>query len=384
MKIIINATPLLSPLTGVGNYTYSLVKNFVEIEPANSYLYYYGGKVNSEITLYENSNVAQNMYNFKEELKKMPVLGGIFKGVWRAGKHFAEKLATMNEGCDLYFEPNFIPLNLAAKRRIVTVHDLSFYLYPEWHVDETNYFSSSFFKRIKSADMIITDSESIKKEICEIIDFPNDKVEFIYCGVNHNVFKKHSQSEVEGFVRKYGLPQKFILFIGSIEPRKNLLNLIKAYSILPDYIKEEYKLVLAGFKGWRNDEIMALVNNLKNNIIYCGYLPLEELAYLYNAATVFIYPSLYEGFGLPPLEAMACGTPVIVSGISVHKEIYQGAACFCDPLQIEDIACKIKQVIEDVSLRSELSAAGLERAVLFSWEKSARQHLDVFNKALNM
>jgi glycosyltransferase involved in cell wall biosynthesis len=184
------------------------------------------------------------------------------------------------------------------------------------------------------------------------------------------------------FAAAHNLPGKFILAVGSIEPRKNLKNALLAYNSLPQAFKREYKFVLAGFSGWNNEEIMNSIRREKENIAYLGYLSDPDLAYLFNLASLLIFPSLYEGFGLPPLEAMACGTPVIVSNSSSLPEVCKDAAYYIDPLSVESIREGIVKVISDSELRSMLSQRGLDRAKLFSWDTSARKHLSLFNEVL--
>jgi glycosyltransferase involved in cell wall biosynthesis len=163
-----------------------------------------------------------------------------------------------------------------------------------------------------------------------------------------------------------------------VEPRKNLKNLLLAYSILPKSLTDEVKLVIAGFRGWKNEEIMSLLMKLKKNVFYFGYVSDEELAILYNSAVVFVYPSFYEGFGLPNIEAMACGCPVITSDIPVMREICGDAACYVNPYEIESIKDGIIKVLEDKDFRNELVQKGFQRIKNFSWEKSASEHLKIF------
>jgi glycosyltransferase involved in cell wall biosynthesis len=182
---------------------------------------------------------------------------------------------------------------------------------------------------------------------------------------------------------KYNLPHKFILYLGNIEPRKNLGGLIRAYNHLrreqPDL--SEYKLVIAGATGWKIGDTFVELNNspYKDDVIFLGYVDKNDKAALYNLATVFVYPSFYEGFGFPPLEAMACGLPVVTSNISSLPEIVGGAALTIDPYNVQALSQAMIQVLDNEGLRDELSIKGLERAKNFSWQKTAQQYLDLFN-----
>jgi len=266
---------------------------------------------------------------------------------------------------------------LPARNRVVTVHDLSFYLHPEWFVEGVLQFKEAFIKKVGYADRVITGSRTVKEELCNILNLPEDRVVSIYNGVDHDRFREYLRDMLEDWAHLNRLPQNFILYVGNIEPRKNLLRVIKAYSILPPYIRREYKLLLVGFKGWKNREVMEAIASTEN-VVYIGYVSAQDLPYYYNLASLFVYMSLYEGFGLPPLEAMACGTPVLVSDIPVFREILSDAALYADPLDVEEIASKIALVIEQPDLRNKLVKKGKERAAFFDWKKTATDHLNLF------
>ena len=177
--------------------------------------------------------------------------------------------------------------------------------------------------------------------------------------------------------KKFNLPDNFLLFVGSIEPRKNLAILIEAYSMLDEEQQKSLPLILVGFKGWKNRHVMEMLNKHKPFIRYLGYVSEEDLSKIYNLATIFIYPSLYEGFGLPPLEALACGTPCIVSNVASLPEVCGNAVLYIDPLSSEDIKNKILLLAHNKDLRKELSQKSIAQASLFSWDKSAFEHAKV-------
>jgi glycosyltransferase involved in cell wall biosynthesis len=372
MKIVINTIPLLVPLTGVGHYIYNLLIEFQKLRPDLTYTFFYG-YFSKKLKTYGKEE-AVSFYSLREWVKKIPV-GSTYA---RKLKH---KLAQMNfRTYDIYFEPNFIPLDIRSKKIVTTVHDFSFHLYPEWHPRERiEYFSKNFFKRIEKADLIITGSRYIEREAVELLNGKNLRIVTIYYGYNHALFYAHKKAEEE----KASLLGNYILFVGSIEPRKNLLGLLKAYLLLPEYVKKDFQLLLIGYKGWGNQEIVERMDQLKERVHYLGYLNNEELANLYRGASCLAFPSFYEGFGLPPLEAMACGCPVIVSNVASLPEVCGDAGYYVDPYRVESIAEGIYQVLTDGSLRQSLIQKGLERAKLFSWEKSAKEHLKVFEEVLS-
>jgi len=372
MRMVINTSPLLDPLTGVGNYISHLIQYFNFLSPENNYTYYYGFFTKN--LLYGNKKI----YQTKRLLRRIPFLMSTLRQgkIFFSGFHYKE--------FDIYFEPNFIPVNIKAKKTVTTIHDFSFHLYPQWHPkDRVGFYSKHFFKNINRSNRVITDSFYIKGEALNILNLSSDVVIPIHLGIQHNIFKVYDRSLSEKIRNKMDLPENFILYVGNIEPRKNVRGLLQAYLELPDSLRKELKLVLVGFEGWNNPEVMELLNKIGDDAKYMGYIQTKDLAYIYNLANLFIYPSLYEGFGLPPLEAMASGCPVVVSNVASLPEVCGDAAYYVNPYDVESIADGIYKVVSDKELRENLVQKGLERAKLFSWEKSAREHLKVFEEVLN-
>jgi glycosyltransferase involved in cell wall biosynthesis len=375
MKIAINTTPLLSTLTGVGNYTYQTARALARLAPENEYSYYYG-YFSKKLFAAENRGA---FYEIKELVKRAPVI----KKFARALKDNICPLTL--KPFDLYFEPNFIPLRVRAKRTVVSVMDFSFEVYPQWHPRERiEYFRKKFWKNIGRADRIIAISDFVRDEAVNKFGLPAEKVRVVRLGFNKEVFRRMAAEELAPVKAKYSLPDRFMLCVGSMEPRKNLLSLLKAYISLPPAARGGFKLVFAGFKGWENREIMDLLEKVKDDAVYLGYITDAELGALYNLASFFVYPSFYEGFGLPPLEAMACGCPVVVSRAASLPEVCGDAAVYVDPFDIDSIAAGIARVAGDEPLRKALRVAGLKRSEEFSWEKTAVQHLEIFKEAVNI
>lgn len=369
MKILIDAIPLFSPLTGIGKYTWQIARNLGAINPENDYSYYYG--YFSTKLKYEKGAGGPG-YRAKERVKRIPFLGGCVR-------QLRGTLSLLSlKSFDLYFEPNFIPLNIRARRTVVTVADFSFQVHPEWHPrDRVEFFRKFFWTRIRRADRIVVISDFVKQSAIEF-GLPEEMLQTIHLGVDGGIFREKEKDEREATRKKFNLPENFILFVGSIEPRKNLLRLVRAYLSLDVRIRSEFKLVLVGFKGWGNQEILELLTSAEDDVLYTGYVSEQELAEIYNLATLFAYPSVYEGFGLPALEAMACGCPVVASNAASLPEVCGDAALLVDPLDEASIAEGLRRLLADESLRMQLRRKGLQRAALFSWEKSAREHLRVF------
>jgi len=370
MKIVINAIPIRSPLTGVGNYTYNLITEFQRLRPDFDYTFYYG-YFTKKLKVYPKKG--KSFYYIKESAKKIPFLSSYTRSVIDRLVHFHLKKY------DLYFEPNFIPLDIKAQKTVTTVYDFSFYLHPEWHPkSRVDYFSKNFFKRIKKSDSIITISKYVEREALEILKIKDCRIVTVYPGFS-DVFKASQGEKI-----RTRLPENYILFVGSIEPRKNLVSLLKSYLLLQEYIRREFKLLLVGFKGWGNKEISELLGKMRGEVHYLGYVNNQELSELYRKASCFVYPSLYEGFGLPPLEAMACGCPVVTSCVTSLPEVCGDAAYYVDPYDVESIAEGMHKVLTDGLMKKNLIEKGLERVKLFSWEKAAKEHLELFGEVLSL
>jgi glycosyltransferase involved in cell wall biosynthesis len=369
-RVVINTIPLQGPLTGVGHYISQLARYLNLLDEHNEYTYYYGFFSKN---LVGSDHVIQRLRN---QLPKTPW----FRKVVRQSVFAVSGL--FHSDFDLYFEPNFIPVKIRAKKIVTTVHDFSFRLFPEAHPkDRIQYFEKHFSKNIRRSDRIITDSVYIKNEAEELLGLPDNMITPIHLGVDHGVFKIYPREAQDTCMRELGLPEKFILFVGTREPRKNLARLVQAYAELPVPVQREFSLVLVGPRGW-DDSDRALAKKLGTRIMVSDYLDTKKLALVYNLASVLAYPSLYEGFGLPPIEAMACGCPVVVSRAGSLPEVCADAACYVDPIDVQSIAEGIEKVVADEELRQSLIKKGRERAKLFTWESTAEKTLAVFSEVM--
>ncbi len=384
MHIVINTIPLLSRQTGIGNCIYNISKSLLEIDRDNKYSFYYGYFSNKlQKTPHDDATSSELPFSVlqksKPYIKTIPVLSDISKRVIEEWN----KLISGRKEIDVYFEPNYIPVAFKTKKIVTTIHDFSFHLHPEWHPrDRISYFRKYFYERIHKSDLIVTDSQFIKEEAQSILKIDPAKLRVVYMGYDRQIFRKYPEQEVAAFRAAHNLPEQFVLFVGSIEPRKNIERLLLAYRQLPEALKRQYRLVLAGFAGWRNKKIMELIQEMQAYVSFLGYLNVKELATAYNAATFFAYPSLYEGFGLPPLEAMACGTPVLVSRAASLPEVCGQAALYCDPLDTSDIAEKLELMMSSGTLRQELETKGQARIKMFTWENTARQMIRIFEEVM--
>ena len=272
-------------------------------------------------------------------------------------------------------------VKLKNQKKVVTIHDIIAYKFP----DSVNLLPRIRFKLllpkiIKNSDKIITDSYHSKSDLVNHFNVPDEKIEVIYLGVEDR-FRILPPDKVCKVKDKYGLSFPFILYVGVLAKHKNIPVLLEAFNIT---LKKglNYKLVIAGEKAWKFQHIFETLHKLglQEEVIFTGHVPDEDLPALYNAADLFVYPSLYEGFGLPPLEAMACGIPVIVSNTSSLPEVVSDAGFLFDPLNSVELADAIYKVLTDENLKNNMVTKGLKRAKFFSWEKCAMETLNIYRR----
>ncbi len=288
--------------------------------------------------------------------------------------------AVHRAGVDLLHGPAFVGPLASACPLVITVHDLSFIFYPQgFRTLNRSYLQLLTRLSARRARRVIAVSHSTKRDLIQHYGLLPDKVDVIHNGVDAS-FRPLSADQVAAFRTRAGLPDRFVLFVGTLEPRKNVARLIEAYARLP---KERPPLMLVGGKGWLYDDIFARVEalDLSDEVCFVGYVPAEDLPCWYNAAELFVYPSLYEGFGLPPLEAMACGTAVITSTASSLPEVVGEAGLLVDPAEPAALATAMEQVLSDRELRETMRAAGRVRAQDFSWQKTARCTVNSYQRA---
>ncbi len=268
--------------------------------------------------------------------------------------------------------------------KVLTVHELTPIIFPEIQTRFWVILHRYFLPRIlKKVDMVITVSESTKRDLIKYMSVPETKIKTIYQGVDTEMYKVLPTSHIESIRRKYQLDFPYILYVGNIEPKKNIPTLLKAFSAISQGSKNDYRLVIVGKKLWKYQPTLDTVRvlNLQDRVIFLGYVPENDLPGIYNAASLFVFPSLYEGFGRPLLEAMMCGVPVIASNTSSIPEVVGDAGITVDPYDISALAMAINQVLTDDELRTTLIKKGLERAKLFSWQKCAEETLAVYEEA---
>lgn len=279
---------------------------------------------------------------------------------------------------------NFVIPPGVKGKRITIVHDMAYMACPQTVRKKTrDWLRLSMKGTCKRADHIITVSEFSKKEIVKYLQVPSEKITVVPNAVDHSLYHtNYSQEQVEQVLKKYHICGEYFLYLGTIEPRKNISRLISAYADLYQERKQVPLLVLAGGKGWYYDEIYELVGryHLSEQVIFTGYVDQEDCPLLMTGALTFVFPSLYEGFGMPPLEAMACGTPVITSNTTSLPEVVGNCGILVDPENEKEICHAMRIMLDDEEYRKKLGMKGIQRAARYTWRKSAGILMDVYRK----
>lgn len=381
MRIGIDVRTLMDArYSGVAEYALNLIKEILKLDNHNEYRLFYncfGDCPN--IPKFDGEKVKAVKYSYPNKIFNY-LLVKIFN--WPKIDQALE--------VDLFFMPhlNFIGLSGAAKS-VITIYDLSFLRYPEFFSARQNFWHKmvNVKKLLKKFDIIVAVSENTKRDVIELCGVSENKIKIIYAGVGEEYRKIVDRDKFLEVKNKYNLPDKFILYLGTLEPRKNVDGIIRAYNQLRinNYELRNIKLVLAGAKGWKSENIYSEwhKSEFKDDIKFLGYIDSADRVYLYNLASVFVYPSFYEGFGLPPLEAMASGAPMVMSYAASLSEVAGGAALMVDPYNINELAGALAAVLTDEKLRNNLIKKGFEQAKKFSWEKTAREYLKIFNELQN-
>lgn len=369
INILIGASQLFGPVTGVGRYTLEAARHLELTAPDHRYRYSYGFFTSRRPLQGPARHLAGRLHG---ALARWPALTSRLRRL-RASAASARSGAPY----DLYFEPNFVPLPIAARRLVVMVHDFAFHHHPQWVSPERlAYLREKFYSEIRRADLVVAGSAYVRDEALDILKLPSERVAVVPEGVDREFFRPEAAEQLEGLRRRLRLPRRFILAVGAIEARKNLRRLLQAYDALPSFIKSEHPLLLAGPAG--GDSALAAEFARHPGVRRLGYVSDRDLPGLYAAATLFVYPSLYEGFGLPPLEAMACGTPVAASRTSALPEVLGSAAALFDPHDIDEMSEVMRWLLESDQERGRLSRLGRWRAEGFSWDKTAHGLLAAF------
>lgn len=358
--------------TGIGTYTYELVNSLNSVDNKNDYLVFMPDNCKDSLNLNRNfiqANITETAEGSFWDVVNIPNILKDYK-------------------IDLYHVPqNGIGLPVEKECPfLITLHDVIPFKMPETvSKSYLKIFTENIPSIIERCDGIVTVSDYSKKDIVETLNFPEEKI-FVTYLANEDIYIPIDKILSRYIIKKnYSITDKYILYVGGFSPRKNILGLIEAFSILMEKYHENIKLVIAGRKGssYETYKSRAEELNIDDKVLFPGFIALDDLPYLYNASELFIYPSFYEGFGLPPIEAMACGVPVIASDTTSIPEIAGDSARLIDPQNTSDMAEAMLNVLQDENLRNDLIQKGLKRSRQLSWKNTARQMLNVYEKFSN-
>lgn len=275
----------------------------------------------------------------------------------------------------VYHEPNFI-LKPYRGPAVATVHDLSFIDYPQYHPRErVEWLAKQLPKTLERADAIVTDSDVVRSQLIESLGVPGARIKTVYLGADEQ-FHPRRQEATSEFLSSFGLVHKsYVLFVGTLEPRKGVGTLLDAWCALPDSIQRSYPLVLAGAPGWGNTDLVKRIRSLEaqRRIHYLRYVPADALPVLYSGAALFVYPSVYEGFGLPVLEAMSSAVPVICRAETSMDEFAQSACMLCDTGEVEELCVKMAALLDSPLKQKEYAQKGLAQSMKYSWARCAQE-----------
>lgn len=380
MRIGIDCRTILNPeqgeKAGIGHYTYFLVKHLLTLDRKNEYILYVDHTFHESSEFSKFSNVKITYLPFSRYKQYLPF--------WYA--HVLISAQLKRDQLDVFHAPaNVIPLYYKGTS-VVTIHDLAIYKHPEWFPDGQEFSKKVLVpSSLERASQIIAVSQSTKRDILKLFQVPSKKVEVVYEGISPEQAPS-SRADFQAVKNRYSLAPHYVYYVGVLEPRKNLPVLIKAFDDLVNKHWKKWKdwqLVIAGAKGWKYDEIMQAIKNAKcgSGIRYIGYVSHEEKMALLAGAQVFAFPTLWEGFGLPVLEAMSVGTPVLSSDLSSIPEIAEGAAELVNPRKLTEVQGALQRLMSDPDWRLELGKLGKARARRYTWTVTAQATLRIYERA---
>jgi glycosyltransferase involved in cell wall biosynthesis len=371
MRIAVDGRTIVGDKTGVGIYAERIVRSLLQIDQRNQYFLF----------------LVQPIKDLRApNLTTLQIRGYNRAGSNRLWENVLMPRFAARSKIDVYFSPAYaLPLFPLTRLRLVTaIHDLIGLLYPETFTPKMRLWQKIFVANAsRVADKIITGSEATKTDFLRLYPSAASKTTVIHHFIDEDFRPGHTKEELEKVRRAYGLPEKIVLSVGTVEPRKNVTTLAKAFALLPDSLRNKFTLVIAGKPGWFVESITAEIARLQlgDGIRFIGYVDRHDLPSLYKLATLFAFPSIYEGFGFPPLEAMSCGVPVLCSNTSSFPEVVGDAAVMVNPYDVAQMAKELERLLNDSGLRDEMRKKGLAQAARFSARKTAEETLNVLEEA---
>lgn len=389
MKVLVNSTALLAPLTGIGQYIRNLFGAMSALQSAQLN-FFDGTSLSSEMRTSEHAG-QQDSRGARQAQTIRTVYGWAKRWVPkpRTVRRMLEKASfswhTQHLGTDVvYHEPNFLPLPYRGPM-VLTIYDLSCFDHPASHpVERVRMMEKELPKAIERAEHLLVISKATQASLQQWFSVPDHKITTTYLAADAR-FQPRSVDALMPALMSFGLaPEEYVLCVGTLEPRKNLITLFEAYSRLPANLRKRYPLVLAGMRGWHTEALMSSAQTLlaRQELRILGYVSDADVAHLYSGAAAVCYPSRYEGFGLPALEAMASGVPIICSNATSLPEVVGADGLLIDPDDVSGFTDGLRQVLEDRQFAKALGLRGLARSQLFSWQQCAQETLGVYAKVL--
>lgn len=378
MKVIFGTDPIKYPLTGIGRYAYELAKSLQAQESSEI----------SELLFLQGRHISRTIPDVVDAepmnlgLKRMVQRSKIASELYRITAPWLKTRALKDYPQHIYHSPNFY-LPPRVDNCVATFHDLSVFTWPECHpAERVRYMRKELSLTLQRAKVLITDSDFTRTELAEYFNFPLSKIVTARLASSGEFFPRREE-EINRVLKPFNLSAgQYSLFTGSIEPRKNLKTLLDAYEQLPMQLRQAFPLVISGFKGWSSETLHARFEQAERAgwLRYLGYTRSDDLPLLFAGARSFIFPSLYEGFGLPVLEAMASGVPVVCSNSSSLPEVVGESALMNDPMDVDGFTLSIRRSLEDTAWREAAITSGLARVKLFSWQRCAQETINAYNQ----
>ena len=373
MRIGLDYTAAARQRAGIGRYARELITALLALESQHQYVIFgaTGGL--------ETDNWRLKIQGDRVRFRTLPLSDDWAARLWHRLR-LPIPVETITGALDIFYSPDFVlPPTRRATRTLLTVHDLSFLYYPEHFVPKlVSYLNQVVPRSVNRADRVLADSEATRTDLITHLGTPPDKVDVLYGGVDPRFRPEPEPRERERLQDRYDIGDRpYVLAVGTLQPRKNYVRLIRAFSQLTN--QQPPQLLIAGGRGWLHENIFAEAEKHSDRVHILGFVDDADLPALYRNATLFAFPSLYEGFGFPVLEAMACGVPVVCSNASSLPEVAGDAALLIEPSNTDELAAAMARALEDTDLRRDMVARGFVHAAQFTWERAARQLLAAFD-----
>ncbi|CNK63209.1 glycosyltransferase family 4 protein [Yersinia proxima] len=378
MRVVFSTDAIKYPLTGIGRYTYELARQLQSNDDISELLFLQGRKISRDLpTVQAKPNAASGL---KNALKNSVIVNELYRlsGSW------LKSLALRPYQSCVYHSPNFF-IPPRVDNTVATFHDLSIFKWPQCHpVNRVQYMRKELLLTLKRAKVLITDSEFTRTELADYFNYPIEKIVSAPLA-SSDEFYPREYIYLQNLMARLGLVAgQYTLFTGTIEPRKNISTLLDAYERIPLELRTRFPLVICGFSGWNSESLHRRFEKAAQQgwLLYLGYLSSDDLPLLFSGARTFLFPSLYEGFGLPVLEAMASGVPVVCSNAASLPEVLGESGLMCDALDVEGLTTAIIKSLEDEDWRNIAITAGLIRANTFTWKRCAHETIKAYKQVL--